>query len=148
MTDVELKRFAPILASEHEMFFRAFERYKDMNDSTIENAWAGMATLVHYRCFLDFYYTPANKRKYKDDVLAVDFNPNWSLSPPPWIEEERTMLNKMLAHLSMFRVDRIDRDEHYWNINNIKFILRIWKRFLDEIPAGRSVWFLRGELPS
>ncbi len=57
MTEVKLKRFVAILASEHEMFLLAFERYKDMNDSTIKNVWAGMATLVHYRCFMDFYYT-------------------------------------------------------------------------------------------
>ncbi len=58
------------------------------------------------------------------------------------------MLNKMLAHLSMLRVDRIDRHEHYWNINRILFILKIWQRFLDEIPADRSVWFFREDLPS
>jgi len=125
------------------MFFLAFQRYKDMNDSTIENAWAGMATLVHYRCFIDFYYTPANRRRHSEDVLATDYNPNWSLTPPPWIEEERTMLNKMLAHLSMLRADRIDRGEHLWNINRIDFLLRIWKRFLNELPVDRSIWFPR-----
>lgn len=146
MTEADLRRFAPILVHEQKAFVRAFERFKVMTDSTIECSWAGMATLVHYRCFIDFYFTSKRGRKHKEDVLAADYNAAWPLTPPLWIEEEKNMLNKMLAHLSISRLARIERQEHLWNINRIWYLVPIWSRFLNELPSDRKTWFL--EAPS
>ncbi len=138
-TPEQLKNFAPFVVDEMQRFRVAFRRFRDVNDQSIEGSWAGMATLVHYRCLLYFFSKKSRSRKDDDDVLAVDYLPTWR--PPAWISEQKTRCNKMLAHLSYSRLMHIEADDNAWNTNLIANTEKAWQCFMQELPEERRAWF-------
>ncbi len=141
-SDEELKAYAPFVADEMQRFRKAFNRWTDLSDQSIENSWAGMATLVHYRCLLAFFNKKERKGKQDDDVLAVDYLPTWkNEETPEWIKAQQMQCNKMLSHLSYSRLKRAESDDHFWNVNLIRHTEKAWRCFIQQLPSERRTWF-------
>lgn len=63
----------------------------------------GYAFLMHLRALLDFFYGSTGQ---DDDLLVTDFRilpgfPTSADTPPDWVREVKTQLNKRLAHITV-----------------------------------------------
>jgi len=87
-------------------------------DHPIRIAWAVNfeAALLHARVLNDFLTGDPRSRRYRDDVFAGDFIPNWQPPTPGPLcrigPEVKRNIDKQLAHLSSKRVTREDLNAH------------------------------------
>ena len=99
---------AKMFAEARDMFFR---KAKDQNVPMNETTLVAEACLLHFRNIVDFFY-PGTVRP--DDVVAVDYAPDWNTKRPPIsssLNSARARTHKELAHLTLGRKDRSAPDK-------------------------------------
>ncbi|MGE3316439.1 MAG: hypothetical protein AB7O26_15090 [Planctomycetaceae bacterium] len=94
--------------------------------------------LLHARVLYSFFCVPA---KYQDDLIASDWVRQWSPLPTPYLDSNRTRLNKALAHLSLKRAE-YEIQGKQWNITDIQSeIYPLIAKFKNELPPPKNTWF-------
>jgi len=98
--------------------------------------------LLHTRVLRDFLFYP---RKWDDDVVAEDFLAEWDESVEKWcpyLHENKSRLDKSLAHLSYERIDFEPNKE--WDCGRIHTDLKAaWDEFWDRLTPEKQEWFTR-----
>ena len=146
----ELKAASNSVAYEVETFWCALvllaQRYgaeepKEYEEKCEYNALLE-SFLVHARNLIDFLYLPRGERELrKDDLVASDFfksEKEWrdAVGPiTPFLEEQRTPINKWLSHLTYKRTSKPKRS---WNVGRIAAeIVIVLTAFAEAVPAER-----------
>lgn len=100
---------------------------------------------IHTRTLFDFFYTEERK-KYKDDVLALDFLENRKVykstrTPKKELSYIVKRANKQIAHITYHR-NKYNKKSKKWPTYKtvIKFEKTI-NAFLNNLPPDRREWF-------
>lgn len=97
------------------------------------------AFLIHVRILVDFFYVDSTN---KDDMIAQDFLPSstdWASIRPAFpvdLDELRTAINKLLAHLTYSR-KRYAEEDWRWNVILRSHLLQTAKTFRDRLADER-----------
>lgn len=133
---------------EMELFELGFNNLFEHPEGTKEDLWIQDSTLVRYRSLLYFLTKKERTNNAKDDdVLAVDYNDQWS-TDLAYAKEELVLLNKMLSHLSFSRVEILKANRDVWNIGKVSHLKKAFRIFLQRLPPERRAWFDRKLLKS
>lgn len=110
----------------------------------VEHNFATECFLLHFRNVRDFLYPPRESwtnPRYFDDVIAFDFCTKWLAISDDWIEcspDERTRINKLLAHVSYSRPQL----DHAWPVLKMLAAIRTeFCKFVSQLAPDRTCWF-------
>lgn len=141
-TSDDLKKSIPHLAFE----FYHFQLYAHLIQGRTEGRGpivhrgldqaVGYTFLMHLRALLDFF---CSSKGQDDDLLATDFRilpgfPTSANTPPDWVREVKTQLNKRLAHITSPRWKERRPDMHYYH-QHVPEIALLISTFRDALPS-------------
>jgi hypothetical protein len=141
-TNDDLKGSIPHLAFEfyHFQFYAHLIQLQIDGRSPIVHEGLGQAVgytfLMHLRALLDFFYCSTG---HDDDLLATDFHilpgfPASANTPPGWVREVKTQLNKRLAHITSPRWKGCSPDMHYYH-QHVPEVTLLISSFRDALPS-------------
>jgi hypothetical protein len=140
-TEDDLKESIEHLAFEfyHFQFYaRLIQLQKEGRSPIVDTGLSqavGYEFLIHLRALLYFFYCHKGR---SDDLLATDFHilPGFPISantPPDWVGNVRTQLNKRLAHITSPRWKEPRPDMDYYH-QHVPEICRLISSFQDTLP--------------